>query len=99
MNFEILEYKVDSLVNELLDNMKEVKAKDLGLDPRAGYQLFVGEDCIAVKTKYAGTLDYYGGFEYVDGESKREIGNWRFYTGDDDRVFGCIRHYMNNLED
>lgn len=75
--------------------MTEVQAKDLGLDPRAfwGYA-YVDESAIVVIKEQARTLDYYGGFEYVDKDYRREVGDYVFYLAEDDRVRGHIERFM-----
>ena len=75
--------KVEGLINE---EFREVTPKEIGLDPRAGYRLFINEDFIAVSRGNRRTLDYYGGFEYVDEEHVTVLGDMVFYSADDERV-------------
>jgi hypothetical protein len=79
------------------NTMEPCKATDLGLDSRAGYALFVNEDCIAVNGD-GHMLDYYGGFEYVDKEYVRVVGDWKFYFADDQRVQEHICIYFAEQE-
>ena len=75
--------KVEGLINE---EFREVTPKDVGLDSRAGYRLFINEDYIAVSRGNPRTIDYYGGFEYVDEEHVTVLGDYIFYSADDERV-------------
>jgi hypothetical protein len=70
----------------------------LGLDDRAGHSLRVAEDWIAVKSHHARSLDYYGGFEYVDKSHKYTLGDWIFYLADDERVYDHIQEYWGENE-
>lgn len=71
----------------------EVTAEDLGLDRRAGYRLLVTEDYIIVYASNRGVLDYYGGFEYVDAGCVSQMGDYVFYSAEDDRVADCLEYY------
>lgn len=75
--------------------MTEVQAKDLGFDPRAfwGYA-YVDQSAIVVIKEQDRTLQYYGGFEYVDKDYRREVGDYVFYLAEDDRVRGHIERFM-----
>jgi hypothetical protein len=75
--------KVEDLISE---EFREVTPKDVGLDSRAGYRLFINEDYIAVSKGNRRSLDYYGGFEYVDEEHVTVLGDYVFYSADDERV-------------
>ncbi len=75
--------KVEGLIDE---EFREVTPKEVGLDSRAGYRLFINEEYIAVSKGNRRTLDYYGGFEYVDEEHITVLGDMVFYSADDERV-------------
>jgi hypothetical protein len=69
----------------------------LGLDQRASYGgLWVdvrNEEFIAVKASDDRVLQYYGGFEYIDKEFRKEYGGYVFYLAEPDeegRVNGCF---------
>jgi hypothetical protein len=73
----------------------EKGAFSVGLDPRAAYRLWVTIDAIIVKRSEDRTMQYYGGFEYVDKSHRQEIGDYVFYLSDgDDRVGDCIEFWM-----
>jgi len=85
-----VEEKTRRFVNE---NMDLVSASELGLDQRCG-RLFVNEDGIAVSKDSDRSLQYYGGFEYVDRDYRNELGDFVFYTVDDDRVREHVAQYL-----
>jgi hypothetical protein len=77
------------ITNFVSKEMTKVNAEDIGIDARCG-SLFIDHDTIAVRKCNDGTLQYYGGFEYVDKEYRREVGDWVFYFSEDSRVWGHI---------
>ena len=83
--------KVEGLIDE---EFREVTPKEVGLDSRAGYRLFINEDYIAVGRGNRRTLDYYGGFEYVDEEHVTVLGDMVFYSADDERVQGHLDEFF-----
>ena len=97
-------YDINQMVDDKVNSdMTEVSASDLGLDNRAGYRLYVSEDAIAVQKERDGSLQYYGGFEYVDKEFRREMGDWVFYMKDEYeiscRVSECLERYFDEKSD
>lgn len=86
MKFDDLFFEMNELVDRYMKGAKEVLPEDLGLDRRAAYRLFVTEEVIAVIKSNDRSLQYYGGFEYVDKDYRIEIGGWVFYSAEDDRV-------------
>ena len=93
-NINDLREEIESRVEEIIDFYTEVQPEDLGLDRRAAYRLYVNEDYIAVQNRDRRTLDYYGGFEYVDSESVFTLGNYTFYSRDDERVNDHLETYF-----
>lgn len=76
----------EQIENAIKSNSKTYTAKELGLDPRSYYgPMHVSADGIAVEGATR-TLNYYGGFEYVDDEHVRKYGNWTLYTSECERV-------------
>jgi hypothetical protein len=92
--FEFLD-TIDDRVTAYVAKMTEVIGEDLGLDSRAAYRLYVDETCIAVDKRNDRTLQYYGGFEYVDKDFRKEMGNWVFYSAEDHLVASALA----NLEE
>lgn len=84
--------QLDELAEQLVKGAVSIHASKMGLDDRCGY-LMVGEDFIA--TRHDRTLQYYGGFEYVDAEYRHVMGSWVFYDIEHERV---AEHHENALE-
>jgi len=84
--------KVEFLID---DEFRLVRPEDVGLDSRAGYTLFINEDYIAVSNSNRRSLDYYGGFEYVDKENVTVLGDYVFYSADDERVQGHLDFFFH----
>ena len=84
----------------ILDNFQTCRAVDLCLDSRAGHysDIYVSEYFIAVEGD-GHMLDYYGGFEYVDGECIFEVGDYKFYSARDQRVRDHIEQFFEREED
>ena len=80
--------------NFIDDKFRLVTPKEIGLDGRSSYQLFINEDYIAVSKGNRRTLDYYGGFEYVDEEHVTVLGHYVFYSSDDERVQGHLDEFF-----
>jgi len=88
-------YDAEKAVAEYLqENGARVSAREVGLDLRAG-RLYVTEDAIVVQG-HTGSLEYYGGFEYVDADYKTQVGEYTIYYADDERVAGCLEIYNDN---
>ena len=96
--YELLD-KTQDLGERAISAMTQVKPKDLGLDDRAGYRLFVSEEGIAVSNSNRRSLDYYGGFEYVDEEYVFSVGDYTFYLAEDDRVQGHLERWEGSNEE
>ena len=82
-------------VREMTDNfvagMRKEPASRLGLDDRCG-MLWVGYNAIVA---YKGSrVEYYGGFEYVKGDDRAEIGDYVVYFATSERVADAIECLM-----
>ena len=66
----------------------------IGLDPRVGV-IYISREAIAAPLRCRGTLDYYGGFEYVDKADIITIGDYVIYlaSDEDSRVREHIANY------
>ena len=96
-----LEQQVEELVNKYLEESGAVyvRADKVGLDYRCGsVYVILDEDIIAVKGQ-TGSINYYGGFEYIDPCYKTTIGDVTFYSGEVDRVSDCLITYKEFLKD
>ena len=94
-----LEQKVEELVNSYIEESEAVcvNADQVGLDYRCGMvYISVADDFVAVSGNRS--IDYYGGFEYIDSDYKTVIGNMTFYSGEHSRVRDCIAYYIENTE-
>ena len=97
MNLFTLIDEVTELTDNYVGTMEKVPAVKLGLDNRSG-SLFISPDCIAVYKGNDRALQYYGGFEYVDTEYRHEMGDFVFYSAEDDRIQGHLQDYLNKVE-
>lgn len=91
--------QADDLAQKYVDTLEEVLPEDLGLDRRAGYRLWIGEDVIAVPVNADGSLQYYGGFEYVEKQYRNQIGSWVFYSSEAGRVQDCLDRFYEKEDD
>ena len=89
-----LQEQIRNLVDGYFEDSGAVRvsAEAVGLDHRAGY-VFVSTDegWIAAVAGNVRSLEYYGGFEYVD--DKLSIGEITFYSSDSSRVADAIEYY------
>lgn len=92
MSIHDINDEINDIMHRFVNSMERVDATKVGLDIRAG-RLYVNKDCII--SDYPRTLDYYGGFEYVDKQYVQCIGDYKVYLADDDRV----RRHVNIFYD
>ena len=92
MDFEELVQKAEDLANEVVIGCDAVRAERLGLDNRAAFKLYVDKarTFIACAQSDVRTLNYYGGFEYIEPENITRVSGWTFYSRDSDRVDSCL---------
>ena len=94
-----LQDQIDNLIDQYLEDSEAVRvsAEAVGLDHRAGY-VFVSteEGWIAAVAGNVRSLEYYGGFEYVD--DKLSIGDITFYSSDSSRVADAIEYYNDERQ-
>ncbi len=73
---------VCEISEDYVKGMTHIPAQEAGLDRRCGY-IYIDDDCIAVRWGNPNrNIRYYGGFEYVDPEFVKEMGDYVFYTAD-----------------
>jgi len=94
--YSLIESVNDQVYTHVEDNMTKVRAEQLGLDPRAGYSVHVDDECIAVSTDNDRSLQYYGGFDYVDKEYRTEMGGYVFYNREANRVNDCLERFTES---
>jgi hypothetical protein len=103
MSLYNLTHTINQAVEAYIDaHMEETTAEALGIDPRACYQIWKNDDCVAIKRDTRGRFDYYAGAEYVNKDSVQEFGDWVFYSSEDERVAGwleCLEEGDSDEED
>ena len=102
MGIEFLEQRIDEIVGDYIRDSEAVRvsAEDCGLDPRSGY-VFISwrERWIAVEAYSVRSIEYYGGFEYINQENKTTLGNYVFYDDGASRVEECIDYFAEHHVD
>jgi len=95
-----LEDKINELIQQFIEESDAVcvRADKVGLDYRCGsVYVSIDEDFIAVSHN-TNSIEYYGGFEYIDSEYITRLGHMTFYSGETSRVQDCIEYYIENTE-
>ena len=94
---------VNRVVDAYVAKMKEARSTEFGLDSRAGYSLHYDDNCLVTPRREDRSLQYYGGFEYIDKECRREIGDWVVYMRDDNeeecRVAECLNRITGKTDE
>jgi hypothetical protein len=96
-----LEQTIENAVKQYIEesDVVEIGAKgleELGLDFRCG-RILISVDEGFVAACNPRSIEYYGGWEYIDSEFKLDAGNYRFYDRDADRVDRVIQYYRELL--
>lgn len=101
MKFNELKDRLDEMAEELRDSATAANPSVFGLGMRVGYRLYITEaqDAILVAKHNDRTLQYYGGFEYVDKDYRLELGAYVLYSADDPRVAKHINIALDAMED
>jgi hypothetical protein len=96
-------WEIDEKINDLIEqivggpDVVKINAEDAGLDCRSGtVYISVQNDFIASAS--IGSIEYYGGFEYIDSEYTTSLGHIKFYSGETSRVRNAIEYYIENTE-
>ena len=87
MDWDTIQDALSEVDQQIADAVTPHKAEGAGLDRRCG-MIYLGEDFLATRNRRS--LDYYGGFEYVDPEYIQQVGGWTLYSADDDRVLQAM---------
>lgn len=87
--------EVQDMVENYVYGMRRVSATELGLDQRCGFA-YVDDamECIVVDDARARSFNYYGGFEYVDSEDKRTLGDYTIYFNTSSRISDALESLM-----
>jgi uncharacterized protein YlbG (UPF0298 family) len=81
---DIIQKTNQAMVLELDENFTAVEPGHLGLDERSALWIYLSDEGIVVHKNDDGMLNYYGGFEYVDKKNRYELGDWVFYSRNDE---------------
>jgi hypothetical protein len=88
---------VNEVVERHVRKMDRVTANDLGLDMRCG-RVFVDRNEEVIAVECSRSIDYYGGFEYInEGEGRTTCGSYTFFNTESSRVQDCFDH-LNERE-
>ena len=87
--------EIQYAVERHVQGLRRVSAVELGLDVRCG-RAYVDDNMeyIVVDKGNARSYNYYGGFEYIDDEDKREMGDYVIYLNTCDRVNDALECLM-----
>jgi hypothetical protein len=98
---EMLDCINDVIERNIRNNFVQESATKLGLDQRCGRLLVdIADEIIAVPNHNIRGLDYYGGFEYIkEGEGRQTVGDYTFFTADNDRVNDCFEALRASIDE
>lgn len=99
MNLDTLICEVNAKVKAFIDTMEAIQSTDIYLDERSANRLWINNECIAVELRYDRSLQYYGGFEYIDSEYRTQVGDYVFYSSEDSRVADLIETWESTKEE
>lgn len=100
--YKLLE-TIENAVQEYIKNSNVIEIgshglEELGLDFRCG-RILISVDEGFVASCSPRSIEYYGGWEYIDSEYKLDAGDYRFYDREANRVDAVIRYYRELLGD
>ena len=92
---------VNEVVERNIRKFDQVPASDLGLDIRCGRLMVdIVDEVIAVPNHNIRMLDYYGGFEYIkEGDGRVTVGDYTFFTSDNERVNDCFEALRDSIDE
>ena len=98
-----LQHSIDQTVEQFLKDTNAVEIgsrglEELGLDFRCG-RIYVSVEGDFVAACNPRSIEYYGGWEYIDSEFKLDAGSYRFYDREAGRVDAVIEYYRELLQD
>jgi len=95
---------IDEAINKVeqaVHQLPRVRADEIGLDRRAGF-VYVDTDnqVIIAESGHIRSLEYYGGFEYIDDDCTQTIGQFKIYGVEEtSRVRDAIKFYLKEDEE
>ena len=93
-----LQEQIEELIQQFFEDSgaTPVNAAAIGLDSRAGTVYVSTDERFVAVVGSPRSLEYYGGFEYVDIEYRVVIGDTTFYSDDDSRVAEALEYHSDN---
>ena len=92
-----LDQSINATVEQFIEeNCKEGNREQTGLDTRAFGKFWYCYEGIFIFAGNRRSLDYYGGFEYIDSDYVKSYGEYVFYSADADRVQEVLENLMEN---
>ena len=94
-------WEIDEKINDLIEqivggqDVTTVNAEAVGLDYRSG-TVYVSVENDFIASASVRSIEYYGGFEYIDSEYTTSLGHIKFYSGETSRVRDAIDYYKEN---
>jgi hypothetical protein len=97
MSMYELAQQVNETVNQYIFDSGAVRvcASEAGLNERCG-EVYISVEHGWIATEQIGSLEYYGGFEYVGSGHKERIGEYMFYSNESSRVQNHIEIFEEN---
>ena len=92
-----LDSSINATVQQFIDeNCKVGDREQTGLDPRAFGKFWYCYEGIFIYEGGRRSLDYYGGFEYIDRDLVKQYGDYVFYSAEANRVQEVLENLMEN---
>ena len=94
---------IDNAVEQYIKDSDVVEIGALGLE-ELGLDFRCGRILISVNERFVAasntrSIEYYGGWEYIDSEFKLETPEYTFYDGEASRVNSVIESYLDLFQD
>lgn len=105
MSYESIQNAIDDafqhmMEEECIDPITKEQAARWPLDNRARpFRMHTDGQVLCVPVQYVRSLDYYGGFEYVDADHRMQVGNWVIFSNESPRVAEVIDVMLTHIED
>ncbi len=98
-----LQQTIENAVQKYIEESNAVEIgsrglEELGLDFRCG-RILISLDEGFVAACNPRSIEYYGGWEYIDSEYKLDAGDYRFYDREANRVDAVIQYYRELIQD
>ena len=91
--------EIQYAVERHVQGLRRVSANELGLDIRCG-RVYIDRAERVIVSDNSRSLDYYGGFEYIDKECRTQLGDYVIYQGHSrvDDCFDCLEEEVEDAE-